>query len=193
MEFKERQYSILVVSAAQNARAMLRSLLCVPTYAPRFVSDLSAAKREIADRSYDFVLINAPLPDGPGVRFAMDTVATPGTVTLLLVRGDDYDGIYEKVTPAGVFTLAKPVSRSTLEFALHWMIASRERMRGMEKKSLSIEEKMEEIRLVNRAKWLLIDNLKMTEADAHRYIEKLAMDRCVTRREVATGIITTYT
>ena len=56
----------------------------------------------------------------------------------------------------------------------------------------TVEEKMEEIRLVNRAKWLLIECLSMSEAEAHRYIEKQAMDRCVTRREIARGIIQTY-
>ena len=44
----------------------------------------------------------------------------------------------------------------------------------------------------NRAKWLLIEQLKMTEAEAHRHIEKQAMDRCTTRREIALGIIKTY-
>ena len=76
--------------------------------------------------------------------------------------------------------------------ALSWMSSARERLRKFEKKTLSIEEKMEEIRLVNRAKWLLISELKMDEPDAHRYIEKQAMDRCVTRREVAEEIIKTY-
>ena len=51
---------------------------------------------------------------------------------------------------------------------------------------------MEEIRLVNRAKWLLIDAASdMTESEAHRYIEKQAMDRCVTRRSIAENIICT--
>ena len=63
----------------------------------------------------------------------------------------------------------------------------------MEKKTLSFEEKMEEIRIVNRAKWLLISELKMDEPQAHRYVEKQAMDRCVSRREVAEEIIRTYT
>ena len=57
---------------------------------------------------------------------------------------------------------------------------------------MTIEEKMEEIRLVNRAKWLLIECLSMTEADAHRYIEKTAMDTGSKRREVAESIIRTY-
>ena len=45
---------------------------------------------------------------------------------------------------------------------------------------------------MNRAKWLLIEQLKMTETEAHRHIEKQAMDRCTTRREIALGIIKTY-
>ena len=46
--------------------------------------------------------------------------------------------------------------------------------------------------MVNRAKWLLIEELKMTEQEAHRYIEKRAMDRCVTRRAVAEQILSIY-
>ena len=65
-------------------------------------------------------------------------------------------------------------------------------MRKSEKKALSIEEKMEEIRIVNRAKWLLISELKMDEQGAYRYIEKHAMDRCISKREIAEEIIETY-
>ena len=69
---------------------------------------------------------------------------------------------------------------------------TRERLRGMEKKTATIEEKMEEIRLVNRAKWLLIRELHMDEPQAHRYIEKQAMDRCVSKRTIAEEIVKTY-
>ena len=72
------------------------------------------------------------------------------------------------------------------------LCGTRERLRRMEQKTASIEEKMEEIRLVNRAKWLLIEQLRMTESEAHRYIEKQAMDRCVTKRSIAENIISMY-
>ena len=72
------------------------------------------------------------------------------------------------------------------------MATTRERLKKLEKKTLSLEEKMQEIRIVNRAKWLLITELKMTETDAHRYIEKQAMDRCVSKKEIAEEIIKTY-
>ena len=38
----------------------------------------------------------------------------------------------------------------------------------------------------------MIEELKMTEQEAHRYIEKQAMDRCVTKRVVAEQILSTY-
>ena len=72
------------------------------------------------------------------------------------------------------------------------LLSAREKLRKTEKKSLSIEEKMEEIRIVNRAKWILIRELKLDEPEAHRYIEKQAMDRCISKRIVAEDIIKTY-
>ena len=76
--------------------------------------------------------------------------------------------------------------------ALNWLSSARERLRRTRKKTLTLEEKMAEIRIVNRAKWLLISELKLEEAQAHRYIEKQAMDRCVSKKVIAEEIIRTY-
>ena len=67
-----------------------------------------------------------------------------------------------------------------------------ERMRRMEAKQATVEDKIQEIRLVNKAKWALIQCLGMTEEEAHRHIEKRAMDERLTRREVANRILSTY-
>lgn len=146
----------------------------------------------LKERVYDYVIINSPLPDDTGTRFAIDTCKSKNTVVLLLVRAELHAEIYDQVAEHGVFTLSKPTSKPTMITALGWMSSARERLRKAEKKTLSIEEKMEEIRLVNRAKWLLISEIKMDEPGAHRYIEKQAMDRCISKREVAEEIIKTY-
>ena len=130
--------------------------------------------------------------DDPGIRFAIDACSANSTVVLLFVKAEYYMGIYDKVVAHGVFVLSKPISKQALGQALRWMVSARERLRRAEKKSLSIEEKMEEIRIVNRAKWLLISELKMDEPHAHRYIEKQAMDLCMTKRQVAEEIMKTY-
>ena len=72
------------------------------------------------------------------------------------------------------------------------MYAMQERFRMLEKKTVTLEEKMDEIRTVNHAKWVLINHMKMSEDEAHRYIEKQAMDTRKSKREIAEGIIKTY-
>lgn len=193
MIFSEVVYSVLVVSSAQKFNDALSSMLPYSDYYPVcFVSNIAAAKRELLDRTYDFVIINAPLPDEYGTRFAIDTCVQSGTVVLLLLRSDSYEEINAKVTSHGVFTLQKPTPTQTLQQGLKWMASARERLRKLESKAITIEEKMEEIRLVNRAKWILIEQLKMTEQEAHRHVEKQAMDRCCSKKEIALGIIKTY-
>ena len=193
MSLKERVYSVLIVSAAEGFNDALSTLLPTSKYSPtNFVSNISAAKRALAERAFDFVIINSPLPDDIGTRFAIDTGSSKETVVLLMVRAELQAEIYDKVAEHGVFVLSKPTSKPTMAIALSWLSSAREKLRKTEKKTLSIEEKMEEIRIVNRAKWLLISELKLDEPEAHRYIEKQAMDRCVTKKVVAEEIIKTY-
>lgn len=193
MSLKERVYSVLIISAAEKLNTALSALLPGSHYQPvRYVSSVSAGERAFSERAYDFVIINAPLPDDPGIRFAIDAGSAQGTVVLILVWAELHDDVREKVLEYGVFTLAKPLSRAAASQALDWMAAARERLRKSEKKTLSIEEKMEEIRIVNRAKWLLISELKMEEPQAHHYIEKQAMDRSISKRQAAEEIIRTY-
>ena len=190
MPLMVRSYSVLLVSASRTVNAALGELLTGANWERvDTASDVSAAKRACAEQSYDVVIVNSPLPDDPGIRFCIDQSAVGETIALLMVRGDDYAEITERVAAHGVFTLAKPTSRPMLETALQWMMSARERLRKSEKKTLSLEEKMAEIRIVNRAKWLLIEQDGMDEPTAHRYIEKQAMDRCITRRAVAEEIL----
>lgn len=193
MSLKEQIYSVLIVSVSENLNTALSNLLPESKYGPvHTVSSISAAKRAFAEKAYDFIIINSPLPDDIGTRFAIDVCNSKSTVVLLMIRAELHEETYYKVAEHGVFTLPKPTSKSAMSTALSWMASARERLRKSEKKTISIEEKMEEIRIVNRAKWLLISEIKMDESDAHRYIEKQAMDRCISRREVAESIIKTY-
>ena len=157
-----------------------------------FCTNAAAARRELVGRRYDLVIVNAPLSDESGTRFAIDTGSRTDTVVLLLLRAESFEEVDAQVTPYGVLTLQVPFSAGTLRQGLQWMITVRERLRKMEAKNLSIEDKMEEIRLVNRAKWILIERLKMTESEAHRHIEKQAMDRCSSKKDIALAIIHTY-
>ena len=89
-------------------------------------------------------------------------------------------------------SVEKPVGRAMLYQALRLVIATRQRIKGLHKENLKLHSKIDEMRLIDRAKCVLIQYLGMSEASAHRYIEKQAMDMRTTRREIAESILKTY-
>ena len=193
MVFQEKTYCVLVVSSTESFGTSMAPLLPPTDYYPVVYARSSAeAQRLLAENSYDIVIINTPLSDDFGLRLASYVSSNTTAGVLLLVKSDRYTETSAKMLSYGVMTLPKPTSSQMLTQTLGVLCATRERLRRMEEKQLSVEQKMEEIRLVNRAKWLLIETLGMSEAESHRYIEKQAMDRCVTRREIAENIIKTY-
>lgn len=193
MELEERFYSILLVSSSDKFNSSLLPLLSENRYSPVTVaSDVTTARRFLAEHRFDIVIINSPLTDDFGTRLALDICENSATGVMLLVKAEHYPDINSRVSSFGVFTVSKPTTTQMINQSLLLLCATRERLRRMEQKTASIEEKMEEIRIVNRAKWLLIEQLKMTEGEAHRYIEKQAMDRCISKRSVAESIISIY-
>ena len=85
MSLRERFYSILIVSATDSFTSAFADLLPETRYYPiHNVTSVSAAKRALAEKTFDFVIINAPLPDDVGTRFAIDTCTTKPSAVLLL-------------------------------------------------------------------------------------------------------------
>ena len=87
MVFIDKTYRVLVVSAAQKFNEAFAAMLpCSEYYPVRFVGNIAAARREMVNKTYDLVIINAPLPDDFGTRFAIDACNQSGTVALLLAK-----------------------------------------------------------------------------------------------------------
>jgi len=66
------------------------------------------------------------------------------------------------------------------------------RIRHFESENERLKQTIEDIRIVDKAKWILVSRLKLSEEDAHRLIEKQAMNTRSTRRLIAEGILKTY-
>jgi response regulator NasT len=185
-----KQNSVLVVSGSERTRATLASVFDSTRYAPVLTRGSAAeVRRLVLDSPFSLVFINTPLPDEPGTQLALDLSSNRSCCVALLVSGDSFDQINDQMEDAGVLTLSKPCSAQQLRQAAAMMSATRVKLADLEKKTATLEEKMEEVRLVNRAKWMLIERRGMDEATAHRYIEKLAMDARQTRRLVAQTLI----
>ena len=193
MQLKERRYSVLIVSSQPKFNQALTELINDRrNYECELETSVSSAKRRLLDLNFDMLIINVPLPDDDGISLAIDRSAGMASAVLLLVKSEYYSDVFDRVCPHGVYTLPKPSPKQMVSQAFDWLESTKERLRRLEKKSVSLEDKMQEIRLVNRAKWLLISEKKMNEDDAHRFIEKLAMDNCITKREAAQQLISQY-
>ncbi len=189
----EHVYSVLLVSAQEKLNKMILPALSGGRYDPVTVVDsVAKAQRKLVDADYDLVIINAPLPDDFGRKFAVDVCSESERVAIMTVRSDMFDEIASSMTPKGVMVVKRPLDENRLDEMLGVMCSIRERLRRIKKKTQTLEEKMEEIRLVNRAKWALIKSCHMTEENAHRYIQKQAMDLCLSKKETAENILKTY-
>lgn len=190
MGLKQRQYKVLVVSAQPKFNDQLKQIFTEKIhFEHEFENNASSAKRRLLERDYDIIIINSPLPDENGVRLAIDNSAKEKSTLLMLVPNEYYGEVFERVCPHGIFLMSKPLSAQMMRQGLDWLETACARVGSIGEKSVSLENKMNEIKLVNRAKWILISVHGYSEEQAHRRIEKSAMDRGVKKSVIAEEII----
>ena len=190
---REDSYSTLIVSSNEKFNQVLASIMSPDEFACETVGNVGEGRRALLERDYDIVIVNTPLPDEFGVNFAIDTGADTNSGVLLCINADLFEEVTDKCEEYGVLTISKPTSRQIVKQSLKLLEATRRRLHRMEKKTASFEEKLAEIKEINRAKWLLIENLNMSENDAHKYIERSAMDTRRPKIDIAREIIEEYT
>ncbi|MEE0868610.1 MAG: ANTAR domain-containing protein, partial [Ruminococcus sp.] len=66
------------------------------------------------------------------------------------------------------------------------------RMLCVTEENENLRQMVEDMKIINRAKFLLISCLNMSETQAHRYLEKQAMDLRISKLQVAKQVIQTY-
>ncbi|MDD3429025.1 MAG: ANTAR domain-containing protein [Oscillospiraceae bacterium] len=183
---------VLVVSTPKQAETLCGLLKECGLNDMRCVQSGGEARRLLAQASYEMVLINTPLSDEFGHELARFCALQTDAGVAVLVNAAHADDVSADIEDDGAFVVAKPVNRPMLFQAIKLIRASRRRMLGLHQENIRLQGKLEEIRLVNRAKSVLMEYVHMTEPQAHRHIEKRAMDTRQSRREIAESILKTY-
>ena len=184
---------VLLVSSTEKGTAYLCALLkgYFPA-APALAKNGGEARRLTLDGAYDLVVINAPLPDEFGYALAEHITEQSAAGVLLIVKSELFEEASARAEACGVLTLRRPVSRPLFYQAVRMLAAVQNRWRRMDGENRKLREKMEEVRIVARAKCILVEYLRMSEQQAHRYIEKQAMDMRTSKRNIAENILKTY-
>ena len=180
--------SILIVSTSEKFVAIVKKSLAGFS-AVDVRKSAAMARRCMLERNYDLVVIDAPLSDESGEDLVVDMTENYNTSILIVTPQEVYDVVSEHLADYGILVVSKPISSGNISRAIRFLSAIQNRIHTLENKMVSVQEKMEELRLVSRAKILLIEKKNMTEDTAHRFIGKQAMDNGVSRKTVAKKIL----
>ncbi|MCR4579959.1 MAG: ANTAR domain-containing protein [Treponema sp.] len=164
-------------------------MLLPPMFETTIVNDFNDARRRCVDQVYNIIL--ADYSDGEGVDFAVDVSSSSSTI-LLLTPPALFDQISYRVEAYGILTITSPFDQFYFYNMIKVAIAVQYKVTILSSQTTKLKVKMEEVRVLSRAKMLLMQHLSMTEEQAHHYIEKEAMNRGAKKLEVANGIIKTY-
>lgn len=183
----------MIVSTQAGAVSALSELLIRSNFSqPVVCRSCAEARRTLIDRTFDLIIVNAPLSDETGEQFACTTASSLLSSVILIVRSEVYEEISARVEEYGVFTIGRPLNRQLFWSVLKLACAARAKADRLNRETEQLKIKLEDIKVIDRAKCALMEYLHMGEQSAHKFIEKQAMDLRIPRREVAEGILKTY-
>ena len=199
--------SVLVVSSDKKSTEYLYDLLRDEQLS---IIESAESISEIHGH-YDLIIIDIPLKSGLGGKTAAELFESTDSKIVLAVPKEREEYFESKSEKYGVFVIAKPVDKYLFRKTMHFFRAMQKTLGGVQKENVRLKKQIDDIRLINRAKYILMEKkqiddirlinrakyilmeyLSMTEAQAHRYLEKQAMDMRVTKAEVAKSILSTY-
>lgn len=184
---------VLIISSDEGLSALAGGLLA--NIYPDADTDTANCCSDGSDAAltgeYDLVIIDGELSGAAeGLALKITDKTTSGCI--IISESGLADELADRVEDAGVLVLPKPIDKQLFRRILKLINASRSRMKGYAKENVRLQRRLDEIKAVNRAKMVLMQYLKFSENQAHRYIEKQAMDLRMTRYEIAMKVIKTY-
>lgn len=180
----------LIVSAGNNANEYLAKHMAELGYTrPVMAASGGEARRQIDTKDFEVIIINAPLPDEFGHELGTDTVTKTDAGVILLTKAATADQIADRLQEFGVLVLGKPFTGAQFRQAVQIAASNNKRLAVLRTENAKLLDKIAQLRLVDRAKCYLIEKKHYTETEAHRLIEKLAMDTRRSRGDVAREIL----
>lgn len=188
----DRIFRVLLISSSKNFSANIINALAHEPYEVSTIDTIQKAKRLVIDHDYDILIINAPVVDDFGIEFAIDEALKDISGILIFVSAKFEAEIYYKTYQYGILTLVKPSTYGILLQSLRLLSSSQMKKEMLYEKKNDFKSRLEEIKIINTAKLLLIEHKQISEDEAHKYIEKKAMDFRVSKIKIANEIIREY-
>lgn len=148
--------------------------------------------RSIDVNMFDVIIISTPLTDEFGLDLVADVKDRTEAAIIVLAKGEIADEVQSKLKFTGAFVIGRPFQKSVLLQSIRFAEVAKDNMHRLREEKEDLSQQLEDVKIINRAKLMLVEYLKLTEEQAHRHIQKQAMDLRKTQKAVAEDILKTY-
>jgi two-component system, response regulator PdtaR len=114
-----------------------------------------------------------------------------GIPIIMIAESGDLEAVQKWGESVVSTILAKPVREDELMAALALSMVAKRRVDKLQEEVATLKESIESRKIVEKAKGRLMERDKLTEAEAFRSMQRLAMDRRISMRQLAEAILLT--
>ena len=135
----------------------------------------------------DLAILDVKMPVLDGISAAEKIIAI---APVLMLTAFSQRELVERARDAGVMAyVVKPFSIGDLVPAIEIAISRHLQMRSLADEVADLHERLETRKIIDKAKGILMSALNLSEPQAFSWIQKAAMDRRLTMKEVALAVI----
>lgn len=185
--------SVLVVCGKSEVAASMGSSLIKEGFYPvHCAHSANEARRQFFFTQPDLIVVSTPLPDEYGTDFIFDAYEMTSAGIVVIARPEQLIDLQGSLEKTGALILPKPINRLTLVQTARFALSVRNSMTELRNERDSLKKRMDERKVVEQAKWILVEKLNLSEPQAYRLIQKQAMDLRLPQIQVAEDIIKKY-
>ncbi len=187
--------SVVLLGSEEEMQHQVDDLLGQMGWAPcEHIKTVFKAQGRLLDAEVDIILLDTPLGEEDVFSIASDMTKNRAFRQNVILLGDAafYERNLYRAEQLGLVILRKPLDSSAFMQTLRLLQTMHQKIRRLENRAEKLEQRLEDDRLLSRAKMILISSQHMSEEEAHRHIERCAMDRSAKKTLIAEEIIRAY-
>ena len=188
MNTKEQKIKILVAEDETIIRLDLVEMLTEAGYEVVAQAENGAVAIELAkQRKPDLAILDVKMPEVDGITAAEQIISI---APVLMLTAFSQRELVERARDAGVMAyVVKPFSINDLVPAIEIAISRHRQMKSLEAEVADIYERLETRKIIDRAKGILMKAMNLSEPESFSWIQKTAMDRRISMKDVAKAVI----
>ena len=182
------QYRILVAEDETLIRMDLVEMLTEAGYEVIAQASNGEEAIELAKlHNPDLAILDVKMPVLDGISAAEKIIEVAPVLMLTAFSQKD---LVDRARDAGAMAyVVKPFAINDLMPAIEISISRHRQMKSLETEVADLHDRLETRKVIDRAKGILMQALNLTEPQAFSWIQKAAMDRRITMKEVAEAVI----